>query len=183
MGIESKGPIGGNPRILRNPHRLTARRDSHIPLTLVLALVLGWFALIGGCGVKGPPVPLREPPALPSVTDLAHRVADGQVALTWRLQSPLDSRAARQASFIVRRSRTAFDQTACENCPRVFETVGNIPYVETDDGSYTLTLGLDAGFRYVFTVHLQTGRVVGPDGDPVQFDYPSDKRVQPEAVP
>ena len=136
-----------------------------------------------GCGVKGPPVPLWKTPDLPSVTDLAYHEADGQVTLTWTLQSPLDAQAARQASFIVRRFRTALDQPSCENCPKVFETVGNIPYVETDDGSYTLTLSLDAGFRYAFMVHLQTEHDVGPDCDPVKFDYPMDKQDQPEVVP
>ena len=181
MGIISKGPDWSTTSALKDADRWTGKRHGLILLKLVL--VLGWFVLVAGCGVKGPPVPLQQTPALPSVTALAHRVADGQVTLTWQLQSALDSRTARQASFIVRRSRTALDQPSCENCPQVFETVGNIPYVETADGSYALKLGLDAGFRYVFMVHLRTGHDVGPDCDPVQFDYPMDKPDNPEVVP
>lgn len=183
MSIESKGNFGGKTSSLRNPGQWEGGRCGCTPIKLALILAVGWWVLATGCGVKGPPVPLWQASPLPAVADLAGRVADGRVTLTWQLQSSLDSQAARQASFIIRRSRTAFDEPSCENCPQVFETVGNVPYVETDDGSYTLTLGLDAGFRYVFMVHLQTEHGIGPAGEPVQFDYPMDKHDQPEVVP
>jgi hypothetical protein len=40
----------------------------------------GWI----GCGVKGPPVPPRQPP-VPAVSDLAYEVAGQAVMLTWSL--------------------------------------------------------------------------------------------------
>jgi hypothetical protein len=126
---------------------------------------------------------LRQPDPLPAVVDLAYRIANRQVTLTWRLQSPPDRQAARQARFIVRRFRTALDQPICESCPQVFETVGRMPYVETSDGAYALTLPLNVGFRYTFKVHLEAGNLVGADCEPVQFDYPSDNIGVPVEEP
>lgn len=153
-------------------------------LKLVLVLVLGWLTVgLGGCGVKGPPVPLRQQAPLPAVVNPAYRIANRQVTLTWRLQSSLDRQVARQARFIVRRFRRALDQPACESCPQVFETVGRMPYVETSDGAYVLTLPLEAGFRYAFTVHIETGNLVGADSEPLKFEYPSDDNVVPVEKP
>lgn len=145
---------------------------------LLMALVLA-----GGCGVKGPPTPLWPPAPLPMVSDLAYQMTDRQLTLTWRLLSPLEDKAARQAYFIIRRSQTALDQPPCEHCPRVFRTVERIPYVETTDAAYSLTLTLEAGYRYAFTVHLQSDKDVGPDCDPVQFDTPSDRLTLPAEEP
>lgn len=151
---------------------------------LLAVLLMGWLVLgMGGCGVKGPPVPFRQPAPLPAVAHLGFGVADGRVTLTWRLKAPLDGEAARQARFIVRRSLTKLEGPACENCPMVFETVGTQPYVETADGIHAMTLPLETGYRYGFIVHLKTGKRVGPDSTPVQFDYPSDEVVVPVEEP
>ncbi len=177
------GKIGESRRAIRRNGRY--RWDlggAGARLTLGLVLVLGWL-VAGGCGVKGPPIPLRQPAPLPAVTDLTYRVSDRQVTLTWRLPSPLDRQSAKRARFIIRRSRTALDQPACENCPRVVETVGRMPYVETTDMTYTDKLVIEAGYGYAFTVHLRTGNQVGPDGDPVQFDYPSNPLAVPVEEP
>jgi hypothetical protein len=163
-------------------HGQNSQKRAGVLLKLVLAVVLGG-GLTGGCGVKGPPTPMWPPAPLPMVADLTCQVADGRVTLTWRLPSPLEDKAARQASFIIRRYRTALDQPACENCPRVFTTVETMPYVETADTAFSLNLALEAGYRYAFTVHLQTGNDVGPDADPVQFDYPSDEISVPVEEP
>jgi len=188
MGIETKGQRRNKTRRACGSARWEYHRGCHAlcpsPLKLVLFLVLGWLTVgLGGCGVKGPPVPLRQPDPLPAVVDLAHRIDNRQVTLTWRLQSPPDRQAARQARFIVRRFRTALDQPACESCPQVFETVSRMPYVETSDGAYALTLPVEAGFRYAFTVHLETGKLVGADSEPVKFEYPSDDHALPVEEP
>lgn len=163
-------------------HRRRVEKRLGRPLGLVLALLLAWVGC-SGCGVKAPPVPLRQPAPLPAVTDLAYRVADHAVVLTWTLSPPLDNKTARQASFIVRRSRTALDAVACENCPRVFEKVGTVPYVEADEKPFTLRLALEAGNRYVFTVRLRMDGVVGPDSNPAKFDYPLDEFGVPMEEP
>jgi hypothetical protein len=151
-------------------------------LRLVLALLLAGGGL-GGCGVKGPPVPLRPQARLPAVTDLAYRVADHSVMLTWTLSPLLDGKAAKQASFIVRRSQTALDAPACENCPLVFEKVGTVPYVDAGDKPFALSLALETGHRYVFTVYLKMGGMKGPESNPVKFDYTSDEFVVPVEEP
>ena len=178
MIVESK--IKG----MNNPDRFRQRPRWHFTpqLMMVLALLTGWLSL-GGCGVKGPPVPLQQKRSLPAVTDLAYRVADRQVTLTWRMKSPLDRQAAREATFIVRRSKTALDQPACQTCLQVFETVSRLPYVETADASYALNLPLAAGFQYVFTVHLKIGGALGPDSAPLRFNYPSDGVAVPVEDP
>jgi hypothetical protein len=133
--------------------------------------------------VKGPPVPLRQPPPLPAVADLAHRVADRQVTLTWRLTAPLDNPTARQARFIVRRSQTALDAPACENCPLTFETVGRVPYVETADNTHAFIYSLEKGYRYGFTVHLKTNAGVGPESSLLRFDLRSNGSAVPVEEP
>ena len=147
-----------------------------------LVFLVYWSGL-GGCGVKGPPVPLRKPAPLPAVTDLAYRVTDGAVNLTWSLSPPLEGKAARQASFIVRRSQTALDAQACENCPQVFTTVGTVLYVDTGDRPFTARFALEAGYRYVFIVRLQKDGDVGPDSNPVKFDYTVENGVVPVEEP
>jgi len=186
MKIESKRQPGGKPKDVWYTDQRVCRKGGHrhggLQLTLLLALVLGWL-ILGGCGVKAPPVPLQQPPALPAATDLAYRIAHHQVTLTWCVQSPLDRQAAKKADFVVRRFRTALDQPACENCPQVFETVGRIPYLETSDGAYALTLPLEAGFHHAFKVHLETTNRIGADSGPVQFDFPYKDTDEPIEYP
>ena len=123
-----------------------------------------------GCGVKGPPVPPRHAP-VPAVAELAYQVADQTVTLTWRLPGPLSRKQAKRATFGLYRSRTALTEPACDGCPLVFEKVATVPYVHTDTNRYSSEAPLDPGYRYVFKVRLETDGGVGPDSNPVQFDY------------
>ncbi len=146
---------------------------------LALALVV----MLTACGVKGPPKPLWAPPPLSAIKDLAHRVDDGKLALSWQLASPLTARQAEQACFIVRRSRSPLDEPACETCPQVFETVGQLPYVESEGLAFTLKLPLEAGYRYLFKVHLEAGGEIGLESDPLEFDVPVDETAASSEEP
>lgn len=128
--------------------------------------------LLVGCGVKGPPKPLYAPPPLPEITGFAYELADDKVTLNWQLTAPLTAGRGKQALFVIRRSQSALDQPNCEDCPQVFATTGKLPYVERENLAYVLDLPIEAGYRYLFTVHLETGGEVGPKSDPLKVEVP-----------
>ena len=174
--------IGGLVTLVRFTYCRQREKRRGATLALILSLLLGG-GLAGGCGVKGLPTPLWPSAPLPVVSGLAYQMTDGQVTLTWRLPALLADKTAAQAYFIIRRSQSSLDPAVCENCPRVYRTVARIPYVETTNAAYSHPLVLQAGYRYAFTVHLQSGKDVGADCDPVQFDIPSDGTVSPVEEP
>jgi hypothetical protein len=72
-------------------------RKMHVVRNTIILAGICWlfgFSWIG-CGVKGPPVPPRQPP-VPAVSGLAYRVADRAVILTWSLPGPLSGRQAKR---------------------------------------------------------------------------------------
>lgn len=133
-----------------------------------ISLLLGFSYF--GCGIKGPPVPPRQPP-VPVVAELAYQVADQTVTLTWRLPEPLSGKQAKHAKFGLYRSRTALAESACDGCPLVFEKVATVPYVHTDSNRFSTGAPLDPGYRYGFKVRLETDGGAGPDSNLVKFDY------------
>ncbi len=132
---------------------------------LFLLLSVSYF----GCGVKGPPVPSRQPP-VPMVTDLAYALADQAVMLTWRLPGTLFAEQAKNATFGVYRSRTAIGGSDCDGCPQVFEKVAAVPYFHTESNRFSIDVPLEPGYRHVFKVRLETDGGAGPDSSPVQVD-------------
>jgi hypothetical protein len=141
-----------------------------------MIVLSGIFLLLSGiyfgCGIKGPPVPLRQP-QVPAVTNLVYQVTDQSVTLTWSLPGPLSGKQANQATFGLYRSRTALAEPACDDCPLIFEKVATVPYVHTDTNRYSTDVPLDPGYRYGFNVRLETNGGAGTDSNPVQFDVPS----------
>ncbi|MGA6927513.1 MAG: hypothetical protein WBY88_17625, partial [Desulfosarcina sp.] len=91
--------------------------------------------------------------------------------LTWRLTRPLAPANARRAAFGVVRSRGRIDQPACEDCPLVLERVATLPYIDPDNGVFSIEIPLDPGYRYVFKVHLEINGSAGPDSNMVRLDY------------
>ena len=142
------------------------------------AILAGLFLLFNigffGCGVKGPPVPPRQPP-VPAVVDLAYALADQIVSLTWRLPGPLSAKQAKQADFGLYRSRTALVESGCDGCPLVFEKVATVPYVHTESNRFSIDTPLEPGYRYVFKVRLETDGGAGPDSNPVLIDHLPDR--------
>jgi hypothetical protein len=143
-------------------------------------LLLVWG--ISGCGVKGPPVPPRQPP-LPAVTDLSYRLTQQTVALTWRLSAPPTGSWDRDWVFGIYRSRSSLDQPPCDGCPLVFAKVATLPYTDTDNLRFSTDVPLVPGYRYVFKVRLETTHRAGPDSNTVTFDDPSVESMQPSETP
>ncbi len=133
---------------------------------LFLLLSVSYF----GCGVKGPPVPSRQPP-VPAVADLEYAVTDQTVTLTWRLPGALLAKQAKNAAFGVYRSRTALAEPDCDGCPLVFEKAATVPYVHTQSNRFSIDAPLETGYRYVFKVRLETDGGDGPDSNSVQIDH------------
>jgi len=133
---------------------------------LFLLLSVSYF----GCGVKGPPVPPRQPPVT-AVADLAYAVSDQIVALTWHLPGPLSAKQAKNAAFGLYRSRTALAEPDCDGCPLVFEKVATVPYVHTESNRFSIDAPLETGYRYVFKVRLETDGGDGPDSNSVKIDH------------
>jgi hypothetical protein len=150
-------------------------RRTGVAVKMIILAGLCWLIGIGwfGCGVKGPPVPPRQPlsPAAPRLT---FQVTGASVTLAWSLPEPLSGRQTKQARFVVYRSQTDLDQAACDDCPLVFQKWETIPYVHADANPYSVTAPLDPGYRYVFKVRVETDGRVGPDSNSVQVDYESD---------
>jgi hypothetical protein len=159
-----------------------ARTPGRISLPLLLAAAVGLGLGFSGCGVKGPPVPPRQPP-LPAVTDLHCRVARQTAALTWRLAEPPPATWYRDWAFGIYRYRTRLDQPPCDGCPQVFDKVATVPYIDTDDLRFSTEVPLDPGYRYVFKVRLETKRRTGPDSNTVQFNDLPAASAQPSEIP
>ncbi|MBC2742753.1 MAG: hypothetical protein HGJ93_06850 [Desulfosarcina sp.] len=154
--------------------------------SVIMLILAGIFFLFGfsyfGCGIKGPPVPPRQPP-VPAVVDLAYQVADQSVTLTWYLPGPLFGKQATHSTFGLYRSRTALAEPVCDGCPLVFEKVVTVPYVHTDTNRFSTDASLDPGYRYVFKVRLETDGRTGPDSNPVQFDHMPDVPFEQSETP
>jgi Fibronectin type III domain len=150
-------------------------RRTGVAVKMIILAGLCWLIGVSwiGCGVKGPPVPPQKTLSL-TPPRLSYQVTDQSVSLTWSLPEPLSGRQAKQARFIVYRSRTGFSQKPCDGCPLVFEKRATIPYVHAEADSYSTTAPLDPGYRYVFKVRVETGNGMGSDSNPVQFDHVPD---------
>lgn len=156
------------------PGAYAAGRQLRRPRRAVLLGLLFLLPGLAGCGVKGPPMPPRQPP-LPAVKALAFQVADGSVTLTWSLAQPLAGKSAGGWAFGIHRSRSALDQPACDGCPLVFERVGAVPADGSPNGRFSFAMPLAAGYHYAFKVRLEKSGRAGPDSQPVRFDYPAAK--------
>ena len=137
-------------------------------------ILVGFFLLLGvvcfGCGVKGPPLPPGLPP-VPAVADLAYRVADQTITLTWHLPGPLAAKQAKNATFGLYRSQTALAESPCDGCPLAFEKAASVAYVDSETNRFSIDMPIETGYRYVFKVRLETDRGAGPDSNPVRFDH------------
>lgn len=133
-------------------------------LTAVLLIPFWVFA----CGLKGPPVPPRQPP-LPAVTGLKGQLDNGVVTLTW--QHPADTQGV--AGYVVYRAQTKLSEPDCPDCPLVFESLETLSVSEASE-QIEFTQPVASGFRYTFKV-----RPSGPSGG----QGPDSNLVVIEALP
>lgn len=155
----------------RPPLALMPRRSGLCRLLPAVVLIP---LLLAGCGVKGPPLAPRQPP-LPGVVDAAYRLVDGKVALGWTLAGPLTSGQARDAVFVVYRSRSSLADPACATCPLIFDKVATLPYTDASDQRYSIDLPVETGYHYTFKVQLESGRAAAKEAATVAFDLPEDE--------
>jgi hypothetical protein len=155
---------------------------AHILPTLRLAVALLLVPGISGCGVKGPPVPPRQPP-LPAVKDLSCRVAGQTATLSWRLAAPPPATWYQSWRFGIYRYRSRLDHPPCKGCPQLFDEVARVPYTDTENLRFSADVPLDPDYRYVFKVRLENKRHAGPDSNTVQcHDLPRES-TQPSETP
>lgn len=144
-----------------------------VPVLAVLAVLLG-AVWLSACGRKGPPVPPRHLPP-PVVRDLAGRMAENQMILTWTLPAG-DDGTGQAESVVVYRHRSPAGDAVCPACPPLFTPQATVP-VGAGDGlekrhSMVYRTQLESGYRYLFKVAVR-GRdgVAGADSNLVQIDF------------
>ncbi len=90
-----------------------------------------------GCGRKGPPVS-PDLPGLPEIEDVRAQRVNAQIVLSWALPEKGEKGFEHIAGFYVYRTDAAPFGDDCEDCPRRFRQVGEVPYGEggTDPGTW-----------------------------------------------
>jgi len=145
-------------------------------LILHLSVLMALAFLFSGCGKKGPPVaPHQEKP--PPVNDLAFRVDEDFLVLSWTISQSKVTRFSDPGGFIVHRSKEKLSEPECKNCPILFQRVADIPIrwkdaKASDKQTMTYKEILEKGFRYKYKVtrYTNTG-IMGSDANTVSFIY------------
>jgi hypothetical protein len=143
--------------------------------TFGLLLLAGLLVFVG-CGIKAPPVPPPEK-APPAVSDLTHRIVEGQVVLTWRVPEAAGRDRKRVAGFMVQRSKWSLQKEDCTRCPVIYTVVAEIDAADRgrQDGqwmAFTYLEALEQGFRYRYRITaFGRGRIQGTDSNIVAFEY------------
>jgi predicted small lipoprotein YifL len=92
-------------------------------LFLAYLLAAALVASGAGCGIKGPPIPLKKEPP-PQVVDLDARLEGDRVILVWGLGKEGDQIEA--AHFVVMRHCEPAQKPYCPDCPRRFVKAGQV---------------------------------------------------------
>ncbi|MCP4119745.1 MAG: hypothetical protein GY737_30950 [Desulfobacteraceae bacterium] len=107
----------------------------------ILAALL--VTVVGGCGIKRPPLPLVQ--AMPKAPAGLAFVLEGETAtLTWSHDGD------KQAGFEIARATLA--SGGCEGCPLRFITLDTV-----DARTFKFTTAIEPGFRHYFRVRAFTG--------------------------
>ena len=135
---------------------------------LALAIVAG--ALLANCGVKAPPVPPDYTPP-PAVTDLGYTLeANGSVMLSWSLFKKERSKGSKVQGARIYRSKDSLENPECEDCPRIFNMVKDIPL---EQGNMIYREPLQKGFRYYYKILIyDEGNLESADSNVVSFEFP-----------
>jgi hypothetical protein len=120
-------------------------------LRLLLLTTAALGLLVSGCGVKGPPRPQQMVPP-PPVSDLQGRVEEGHATLTWTPPGRASWRVMEVTGFRVYRARAPLSQSACENCPLVFEQAAELNLGRPAGSPMRFSEVLQPGYRYTFKV-------------------------------
>ncbi|MBI9083824.1 MAG: hypothetical protein JEZ11_09525 [Desulfobacterales bacterium] len=151
------------------PH--TSHRTVFVLTALMILMAAVWLS---ACGRKAAPVPPRYLPP-PVVRDLAGRMTDNQMTLTWTLPAGDDGTGPAE-SVVVYRHRSVAGDAICPGCPPIYTPLATVP-VDGGKGSekrfsMVYRTQLERGYRYLFKV-VARGRdgVPGSDSNLVQIDF------------
>jgi len=106
---------------------------------------MGFFVvaalLVVGCGLKANPVPKATEVSQPRTEQKLQVTADGHaIVLAWQLQNP----DGRTSYMNIERSQLGTTGNICQDCPRTFERIGQLPVLsaksEKDTYRYTDSL-------------------------------------------
>jgi len=153
---------------------------------ILLALALLLSALVGGCGLKTPPIPPYE--AVPqAIRDLQFSQDENQVVLTWTYphQTTVGTEIPSIQSFLVLRAVVP-EADYCATCPVVFssavevEAEKAIVNAKKRQARYTEAI-LRPGHRYVYKVQTKAaGGLVSDDSNTVSFFWDSPAKAPEE---
>ena len=134
------------------------------------AFIIFICLLMAACGVKAPPVPPDYTPPV-AIKDLGYAIeADGSVVLSWSLSGKERDRGAKVQGAKVYRSKDSLENPACENCPRIFSLIQDLP-LEKDNLFFREPL--QKGFRYYYKIVMyDESSQESADSNVVSFDYP-----------
>lgn len=134
-----------------------------------ISIVIVVGILLANCGVKAPPVPPDYTPP-PAITDLGYTLeANGSVLLSWSLSGKERPKGAKVRGARVYRSKDSLEKPACEDCPRIFSVVKDLP-LEQNNMFYREPL--QKGFRYYYKIVLYDETNQESEGSKVvTFEY------------
>ncbi|MFW6332202.1 MAG: hypothetical protein ACOC23_02770 [Thermodesulfobacteriota bacterium] len=142
---------------------------------ILFSVMLACFSMggvLGGCGVKTPPVPPRsEPP--PAVTDLAGTIEGDTIRLRWTLPA-WEPDQDELVGFRIYRSRIPLSEVFCEDCPITFDLIDEVPITREhrETGIMTYTDRLEKGNRYIYRILPTTEQgLIGPESNVIRFTH------------
>lgn len=132
-----------------------------ISLKSLIFILLAVVFVLPGCGKKGPPVPPRQK-AIPAVNDLTYGIDGTTLTLTWTVPPKKEKVKTDPDGFMVYRYKRPLSDSACKNCPKLFERVSDIPLnMQIDKPGYKhknmeYREEIEKGFLYTYKVIFYT---------------------------
>ena len=140
------------------------------------SLILILFAvvfLLPGCGKKGLPVPPRQKP-VPTVSDLTYGIVGVILTLNWTIPKENEKVKTGLDGFMVYRYKRSVSDSACKNCPKLFQKVSDIPVNAPGNENKNIEYReeIEKGFLYTYKVVLYTKNgVSSADSNYVDFSF------------
>jgi hypothetical protein len=141
---------------------------------LILAAILVLAVVLSSCGKKTAPIPPQAIIPLP-ITDLAHRLDDRGVSLSW--SAPVRSEEGEPlpaiARFLVERAEYELADF-CKNCPVRYTELAVVDGKGGGEKFLYRDEQLQAGHIYYYRVKSEVGwREISRPSEPVRFEWPA----------
>lgn len=151
-----------------------------------LSAAVVWGALIGGCGIKGPPVPpQRYRPA--AAAALSYELTGNRVQIHWTVAERGDPQRARITGCAVQRAQRPLAGGDCIECPLPFRKTADVAVPKGGGGAarrhrLDFSEELTPGFEYAYRVICSNAAgVAGNESNVVRFDLPQPTTQQPKS--